>query len=285
MGFYHPASLVKDAERHGVEVRPLDVQRSGWNCRWEDRAGTPAGAVRLGFKFVHGLRQAAARAIEEEQARAPFLDAEDLLRRCNSHGRQVLHETEVQTLASIGALAPFGLTRRAALWQVARLSRPVGPLLEDLPESTEAGTSADSPLPEMTILEETQADFAGTQLTLGPHPLAHMRPVLKRRGVVPAADLGRWRNGDRVRTAGSVIVRQRPGTAKGLLFLTLEDETGMSQAIVSPDLLKKNRQLIVGSAGLVVEGVLQKRDGTLSVRGEWFWSLREMVAVPSHDFR
>jgi len=105
------------------------------------------------------------------------------------------------------------------------------------------------------------------------------------RGIVTAADLVRYRHGDLVRTAGAVIVRQRPGTAKGLLFLTLEDETGMSQAIISPDLLQRHRQLIVGSPGLVVEGVLQKRDGSISVRGERFWAIEEMLAVPSHDFR
>jgi error-prone DNA polymerase len=310
MGFYHPATLVKDAERHGVEVRPIDVQRSGWNCRWEDRPppqgrrsggrpiedhrpggrpiedhrtggrpiDRPAGALRLGMKFIRGLRHKAALAIESEQARAPFADAQDLIRRCAARHCEP-HGDELQTLAAIGALAPFGLTRRAALWQVARLSKPAGVLLEDLPDPEP------SPLPEMTPVEETRADYGGTQLTLGPHPLSHVRPLLKRRGVVAAADLGHWRNGDRVRTAGSVIVRQRPGTAKGLLFLTLEDETGMSQAVVSPDLLQKHRQLIVGSPGLVVEGVLQKRDGTLSVRGERFWSLKEMVSVPSHDFR
>jgi error-prone DNA polymerase len=279
MGFYHPATLVKDAERHGVEIRPVDVQRSGWRCRWEDRTGgpAPAGALRLGMRFVRGLRAKAGLAIEAEQARAPFADAADLIRRCARQGCP-LNKDELQTLAHVGAFAPFGLTRRGALWQVARLGRPAGPLLDGLPEREP------SPLPEMTAAEETRADFDGTQLTLGPHPLSYLRARLKRKGVVAAADLERYRNGDRVRTAGSVIVRQRPGTAKGLLFLTLEDETGMSQAIVSPDLLHKNRRLI-RSPGLVVEGVLQKRDGTLSVRGERFWALADLLETPSHDYR
>src|SRR4029077_11846635 len=124
-----------------------------------------------------------------------------------------------------------------------------------------------------------------TQMTLGPHPLSYRREQLRRRGIVTAADLVRYRHGDLVRTAGAVIVRQRPGTAKGLLFLTLEDETGMSQAIISPDLLQQHRKLIVGSPGLAVEGVLQKRDGTISVKAEKFGGLKEMVEVPSHDFR
>ncbi len=273
MGFYHPATLVKDAQRHGVEIRPVDVQRSGVLCRWEDRAAEPVGAIRLGFKFVRGLRAKAALSIETEQAKSPFADAEDLSRRCD------LRENDFQILASVGALAGFGLTRRAALWQVARLSKPAGPLLDRLTDPEP------SPLPEMTPLEETRADYTGSQLTLGPHPLSYMRAQLAQKGVTPAAGLDVLPNGAKVRAAGSVIVRQRPGTAKGLLFLTLEDETGMCQAVVSPDLLQKHRTLIVGSPGLVVEGVLQKRDGTISIKGERFWSLKEMVAVPSHDFR
>jgi error-prone DNA polymerase len=279
MGFYHPATLIKDAQRHGVEIRPVDVDTSGWRCRWEERdplevkAGKPKGAVRLGLRFVRGLRKGAGLAIEAERAKAPFASAEDLVRRCE------LRAGELEILANVGALGSFGLSRRAALWQVARLSRPAGPLFDDLPDPEP------SPLPEMTPVEETLADYGGVQLTIGPHPLAYMREALKKNGVLTAADLARCGNGDRVRTAGSVIVRQRPGTAKGLLFLTLEDETGMSQAIVSPDLLKEHRKLIVGSPGLAVEGVLQKRDGTISVKAEKFWSLQDLARVPSHDFR
>jgi error-prone DNA polymerase len=284
MGFYHPATLVKDAERHGVEIRPVDVQRSGVACRWEDRelregerdrhGRAPAvGALRLGLRFVRGLRGKAALSIESEAAKAPFEDAGDLVRRCD------LQESELQKLAAVGALASLGLSRRAALWQVARLAKPAGPLLDRLPDPEP------SPLPEMTQVEETQADYQGVQLTLGPHPLTYMRDMLTKKGVTPADALVKLPNGAKVRTAGSVIVRQRPGTAKGLLFITLEDETGMSQAVVPPDLLIAHRRLIVGSPGLVVEGTLQKRDGTVSVKGEKFWSLKELVAVPSHDFR
>jgi error-prone DNA polymerase len=284
MGFYHPATLVKDAERHGVEIRPVDVQSSGVACRWEDRelregerdrnGRAPAvGALRLGLRFVRGLRGKAALSIESEAAKAPFADAGDLVRRCD------LQESELQKLAAVGALASLGLSRRAALWQVARLAKPAGPLLDHLPDPEP------SPLPEMTQVEETQADYQGVQLTLGPHPLTYMRDMLTKKGVTPADALIKLPNGAKVRTAGSVIVRQRPGTAKGLLFITLEDETGMSQAVVPPDLLIAHRRLIVGSPGLVVEGILQKRDGTVSVKGEKFWSLKELVAVPSHDFR
>ena len=170
------------------------------------------------------------------------------------------------------------------MWQAARAVRPTGPLL------AEAGGNGDrrpptAPLAEMTDYQATLADYAGTGLTTGPHPLTHLRPALTRHRVLTAAELPRAANGARVRTGGAVIVRQRPGTAKGLLFLTLEDETGMAQAIVSPDLLQRHREIIVGTAGLVVEGTLQKRDGTLSVKADRFWRLPDLAAAPSHDFR
>ncbi len=313
MGFYHPATLVKDAQRHGVEVRPIDVNHSGWRCRWEERdahdaASSPksgdaaagrrpacsepatgphqagrrqqpriAGAVRLGLRFVRGLPHATAQTLEREQGRRPFADVDDLVRRCR------LRRAELEPLAAVGALGSLGLSRRQALWQVARAVRDPGPLLA-------AGTAGgerrrlQSPLREMSEYEATLADYAGTGLTTGRHPLAHMRAALDRRRVLPAAGLAGAEHGTRVRTAGAVIVRQRPGTAKGILFLTLEDETGMSQAIVSAELWQHHRELIVGAAGLMVEGVLQKRDGTLSVRAERFWRLSEIAAAPSHDF-
>ena len=129
------------------------------------------------------------------------------------------------------------------------------------------------------------ADFARNDVTVRRHPVAYVRAQLERHAVVPAGLVPSVRNGERIRTAGSVIVRQRPGTAKGVLFLTLEDESGMIQAIVAPELFRENRKIIVGSAGLVVEGKVTQRDGSVSIRAEKFWPLSAMVAVPSHDFR
>ena len=142
-----------------------------------------------------------------------------------------------------------------------------------------------SPLPEMAPEEETSADYETAAMTAGPHLLAHWRETLRSKGILSAAELSRLPDGRRVTMAGAVIVRQRPGTAKGFVFLTLEDETGLCQAIVRPDLFRENRSVIVGSGSLVVEGRLQKQDGTLSVKGERFWSLSQVEAVPSHDFR
>ena len=282
MGFYHPATLVTDAQRHGVEVRPIEVNRSGWDCRWEE------GACRLGFKFVKGLRQRIAERIAGEAAAAPFRHAEDLARRCR------LHHDELTTLAHIGALGSLGLTRRQALWQVALASRPAGEMFGK-GEEAEAGTSTGgesstvsnglppSPLPEMTRLEETIADFAATEMTTGTHPVAYLREYLARNGVTPAARLPRAADRATVRIGGAVIVRQRPGTARGLLFVTLEDETGTVQAAVMPDMLQRHRQVLVRSPGLVLEGVLQKRDGVLTVKAEKVWPL-SLQGAPSHDF-
>jgi len=264
MGFYHPATLIKDAERHGVTVLPIDVNHSGWHCRWE------RGAVRLGMKFVKGLRETAARSIE---ASSPFRNADDLARRA------MLRDDQLTKLAFAGALASLGLKRRASLWQAAQAAKAAGELFEGVvPSSTE------SPLDEMSSGEETLADYAAMDLTTGPHLLSHFRPQLKRDGVYSATQLKKLPNGKRVATAGAVIVRQRPGTAKGFVFLTLEDETGISQAIVKPDLFRDHRALIVGSPGLIVEGILQNEDGQCSVRADKFWPLDGIGDVASHDF-
>ncbi len=322
MGFYHPASLIQDARHHGVEVRAIDVAHSGWKCRWEGphplgppllttqsprpgegeaphrpegawgrtdgaplpvgpggRRGEgsgvrarPPGAVRLGLRYVRGLKQESGLRIEEQAAREPFRSVDDLLRRCQ------LGESEMTALAEAGALAGFGLSRRQALWQVAWTARDAGPLLGEQPSSR-------SPLAEMSRVEETVADYHATGVTVGAHPLAYFRPRLRRYGAVKMAELARLPTGRRVRIAGSVIVRQRPGTAKGVLFVTLEDESGMAQAIVRPEQLQEHRAVIVGSPGLMIEGRLQKKDGSLSIQAERFWPLAKLTRVPSHDWR
>jgi len=282
MGFYHPATLVREAQRAGSAVLPIDVNESGVRCRWQERpadAGEseppgeppPAGAIRLGLRYIKGLRREAAERIETEQAAKRFSSIEDLAERCR------LRRNELTALASLGALPGRG--RRAALWQAAQVEKPKGSLFADLT------TTTPSPLDEMTPMEETAADFAVASITTGPHPMEYYRRALDRRRVVPAAALPDKPAGRRVRTAGSVIVRQRPGTARGLLFLTLEDETGMSQAVVMPDQLKKHRRTIVSSSGLIVEGVLQKKDGSLSVKADRFWPIDRLERIPSHDFR
>jgi error-prone DNA polymerase len=248
MGFYHPFTLVKDAQRHGVRFRTADVTRSGALCTLEE------GDVRLGLGYVRGLREDAAKRIEEERRQAPFASLQDFVDRTG------LKRDEQRMLAEVGALNAFGLTRRSALWQVERAGRPRGPLFRGIADPEEA-----SPLPDMTLSERLGTDLRGTSLTVGPHPLALFRDVLRARGVRRAVDLPGLPDGAWVRVAGSVICRQRPGTAKGFMFLTLEDETGLVNVIVRPDLFERDQKVLVSPNVLEIDGVMQTTDG-ISVR-------------------
>jgi error-prone DNA polymerase len=265
MGFYHPATLIKDAQRHRTKVFPVDVNHSGWNCRWETKG------VRMGLRFVKGLRAESGARIEAAQ---PFASVDDLARRAR------LREDQLTKLAYSGALASFGMTRRGALWQAAHAAKAAGELFEGGPVAASAAT----PLPEMSSAEETMADYQAMELTTGKHLLEHFRSSLKMQGILSAVDLKKVRNGSRVTTAGAVIVRQRPGTAKGFVFLTLEDETGLSQAIVSPRLFSDQRTTILAHSGLIVEGIVQNGEGQPSVRAEKFWPLEGVNEIASHDF-
>ena len=349
MGFYSPATIVKDAQRHGLKIKPIDVTKSEWLCTLEpgpvgterpatsraedaplllpqsgadqcesgpthhslpaklsrnlkletpnfyDRGPLPTQqpvTVRLGLRYVKGLREEAARAIGRERARAPFVSVDDLARRVPE-----LRKNELVTLAQIGALnsvvsgqpprageletdSKLPLHRRDALWQVERAARPPGPLLEPIFERDSA-----SPLARMSDEERLVADFRGTGLTVGCHPLAYRRAQLQARGVRRACDLATLKNGRRVRIAGSVIARQRPGTAHGFVFLSLEDETGISNAIITPNLFDKNRLLLIREQFLLIEGTLQNLDNVLSVKADRVLPLQVSAAsIASHDF-
>jgi error-prone DNA polymerase len=267
MGFYHPATVVRDALRRGQPVRPVDVGVSAW------RATVEAGAVRLGLGQVKGLREAvAARLVATRQAR-PFTSVDDLCARAG------LSREEVTALAEVGALGSLGLRRRAALWQAERAARPPGPLF-----AGHTPVPDPSPLREMTVAERLVADYRGTGVTVGPHPMALRRADWARLGVTPAAGLAALASGRRVRVAGAVVVRQRPGTAKGFVFLSLEDETGIANAIVEPGLFERARATLVQEPFLLVDGVLQHADGVTAVRATTVRPLAAAAAVPSHDF-
>jgi len=351
MGFYHPATLVKDAQRRGVRFHPIDVQISDWECTVESD-----GAIRLGLRYVHGLREHVGRAIAAgprggDAARAfrgPSADEAGGSRACPKCGcddasmlepvdayrwfcnncshdwtsrpadsraiqpkrftslddlvaRTGLRRDEVVTLADIGALNSFGYDRRSALWQAERAVRPSGELFDEAGEAGDAGEAewekpldlpaspvlpADTcPLRPMTEAERLVADFAGMGLSAGRHPMALRRDELAMRGILRAIDLRTARQGRRVRVAGMVITRQRPGTAKGFVFLTLEDETGIANIIVRPDLFARDRLTIVEEPFLIVDGVLQNQDGVTSVRAEQVQGMRGLdVDFDSHDF-
>ena len=309
MGFYSSATLVKDAQRRGVRFAPIDVQVSGWNCHIE-----ADGAIRLGLRYAKGLRQDAGLRIaraegkgQRAEALPRFSSIDDLV------GRAGLRRDEVRVLAEIGALASFGGDRRAALWQAALRgdgslpvensddsvevmspewhkgdgSRPV----ENSDDSVEVmspefSTGRDpSPLTPMTLHERVQADYDGTGLTIGPHPMALVRASLASRGVQRAIDLPRGRTGRRVKTAGAVITRQRPGTAKGFVFLSLEDETGIANVIITPAVFAAHKAIVMRAPYVLVEGALQNQDGAVSVKADRIEALaHDGPAVESHDF-
>ncbi|HLG58711.1 MAG TPA: error-prone DNA polymerase [Vicinamibacterales bacterium] len=385
MGFYHPATLVKDAQRRGVRFHPIDVQQSDWLCRVETD-----GAIRLGLMYVNGLRKEAGQTmaafdkgrlkpapttdsnvgagfsrpectkcgadddsmievvtdgtrepgsgirdsgfgniqrsrVPSPESRVPsrtyycnicshewtvdlqpagrFQSIEDVVQRTG------LRRDELTTLADIGALNAFTNERRSALWQVERAVRPAGELFRDSglgirdpgsgiqdsggsrswlssPESRAPGPESrvPSPLAPMDTSERLQADYAGMGLTIGPHPMALRRGELALRGVLRASDLPRARDGRRVRVAGMVITRQRPGTAKGFVFLTLEDETGISNVIIRPDLFDRERLIVIRHPFLIVDGVLQHQDGVLSIRAERVEGIQGDAAIDAHDF-
>jgi error-prone DNA polymerase len=265
MGFYHPATLVGDALRHGVGVLPIDVNHSTYRCRIED------GAVRLGLRYVAGLGREVGLSIE---AARPFTSPADLGAR-TPVSREVLH-----VLSEIGAFGSLGLGRREALWQATAVAREGKGLFAGVMPG-----DGECPLPEMSPAEETVADYRGTGMTVGPHPMAYLREELARQGVRAAGELARLRGGTWVKVAGMVIVRQRPGTAKGFVFLTLEDETGLTNAIVEPQVFEAHRAAIVTSPFLILAGRVQQLDGTVSVKAYRFRPLRVgQVPGMSHDF-
>ncbi len=422
MGFYHPSTIVKDAQRHGLRVKPVDITRSEWACTLEEEgwkgtalavpqeqsrkwalaleatialAGAKASnhekttvaalkpgastadlkitmseakgsyptqthvdweqhfALRMGFRYAKGLREETAQAIVHERGKRPFESIVDL-----AHRVPELRRKEFVLLASIGALKSIGcknekdslagigtdarlldlggaalqrcsgepgspalaaeviadhlpqalkretlmepdcrpegllhpssvrqhpsskqrLHRRDALWQVERAVRFAGPLLEGIPESDTA-----SPLAPMTPEERLVADFRGSGLTVGPHPMAYRRAALRRARVLSAQELTQVAHGQYVRTAGCVIARQRPGTAKGFVFLSLEDETGISNAIITPDVMEQNRIMIQSEKFLLLEGVLQNQEGVISVKVDRLAPMREAYAVEAVD--
>jgi hypothetical protein len=290
MGFYHPATIVNDARRHGQRILPVDVTRSDWLCTVEKLADGPL-AVRLGFRYVKGLREEVAKALVAARAERPFVSASEVAQRV------ALDRAELETLASIGAFVSLGGTRRQNVWALAE--PPAGPLFAPVqsgdptkPTSPPAVAPHSpfpeprlSPLPEMTEIERLEADYAGTGVTIGRHPMALRRAELARRGVTRASDLARGRPGQRICVAGSVIVRQRPGTAKGFLFLSLEDETGIANVIVTPQHFERHRLVLVTEPFLLVDGVLQKQDGVVSVKAGRVHALPPLTNnVPSHDF-
>ncbi len=286
MGFYSPATIVKDAQRHGLKVKPIDVLASQWLCTLEPlpadqiRAGGERLALRMGLNYARGLRLQPGQAIVEERARGDYESVYDLARRVPE-----LRKHELVALAQIGALNSLGekIHRRDALWQAEHAGRNPGSLFHSAKEKNER--SGQSPLLQMTTEERLVADFRGTGLTVGKHPMAYHRDRLNTMGITRALDLQRLTDGCKARIAGCVIARQRPGTASGFVFLSIEDESGISNAIIQPDLYEQNRALVTYGKFLLVEGVLQNETNVISVKATSVHPLQVSAAdVRSHDF-
>jgi error-prone DNA polymerase len=346
MGFYQPFTIVKDAQRHGLQVKPVDVTKSDWLCTLEEAdspkskvqspkseedsqkskvqdpmsesildgqtldfghwtldqpAALDKHALRLGLRYVKGLHEEAGQAIARARAEAPFVSIDDL-----QHRVPELRKDELRKLAAVGALnfiqgnsfksqvpslkslkpetwnlkLETGTNRRDALWQVERVARPAGELYEELHEQ-----DGNSPLVPMTRAERMDADFRGTGLTIGRHPVAYRRAELSELGASRAIDLPQLRDGSAVKVGGWVIVRQRPGTAKGFVFLTMEDETGVANIIITPQLFDKYRSVVVDEPFLLISGTLQNQDNVISVKAKTIRALSfQVAAVTSHDF-
>jgi error-prone DNA polymerase len=280
MGFYSPATLVKDAQRHGLRVRAIDVTKSDWVCTIE-KAGDEC-VMRVGLRYVKGLREEIGREIVRQREIEMFRSIDDLKLRVPE-----LRKNDLAALAEIGALNFVGgkqdFHRRDALWQIERVARRPGPLLETV-ESDDA-IAQRSPLLPMTAEDRLVADFHNTGMTVGPHPLRYHREDLRRQGVITAIELRNVRDGTQVRVAGSVIARQRPGTAKGFVFLSLEDETGISNAILTPQIFREHHVVVVHQQFLLLEGVLQNQENVISVKVQRLHPLFLTKAkTVSHDF-
>jgi error-prone DNA polymerase len=278
MGFYHPATIVKDAQRHGLRVKPIDVTCSDWNCSLEVDANNSIH-LRIGMRYVRGLQQAAAEALVQARMLSPFVSVEDLARRVPQ-----LNKANLTMLAQIGALNNIGesggLHRRDALWQVQKAVHSPGPLLEGI-----ADFEVESPLPRMNTEERLVSDFHGTSMTTGPHPMAYRRDELRQQGVLSAIELKEIPHGKIATVAGCVITRQRPGTAKGIIFMTLEDETGTARVIVMPDFYDQNRMAVLQERFVLVSGIVQNQDKVIHLKARSISRLAVSSAeIQSHDF-
>ena len=286
MGFYTPATIVKDAQRHGVRMLPVCARESGWVC-----TVISDDTVRLGFCVVNGMRKEHGEALVAERERAAFDSLEDFKQRIE------LTKEELRTLAELGALNCFAEHRRAAMWKVEE--QPPAPLFA-IPAVAGIGDPGgkqrrrrkagitdpgyNSPLLPMTMPERVKADYTAMNLTTGPHPMKLLRAQLP--DIWRAGDLPSARHGSTIQIAGNVICRQRPGTAKGFVFISLEDETGVSNAIVTPDLFERMRLLITEEPFLLIEGQVQNTENVVLIKAQTIRPLahEQLVGSESHDF-
>jgi error-prone DNA polymerase len=281
MGFYAPAQLVRDAREHAVEVRPVDINFSAWDCTLENTVHSDKPAVRLGLRMVDGLREGDARKIATARRMEPvrpFADAHDVMRRAGV-SRAVL-----ERLAAADAFRSTGRDRRSALWDVKGLAPPEALPLFNWADAREVAQEPDAELPVMPISEHVVCDYQTLRLSLKAHPISFLRPRLTQQRITACADLRGMRDGAHVSVAGVVLVRQRPGSAKGVVFMTIEDETGVANTVVWPNTLERYRKVIMAARLILVRGRIQRHEniihivsGQLEDRSDWLGLLSEGV--------
>jgi error-prone DNA polymerase len=278
MGFYSPAVLIKDAQRHGLRVRPIDLQCSMAICSLEHEEDRSI-SLRIGFNYARSMRASTIQELLDERIlHGDFQSVDDLTLRV-----PVLNSRDLVILARIGALNAIDTVahRRDALWQVEKAGRPVGPLLRGIADRDQDTM----PLAAMTTDERLSADFSGIGLTTGPHPFAYQRSSLCAMGCVTATDLVHCAQNAVIHIAGCVIARQRPGTAKGFVFLSLEDETGIANITLTPDLFERERLTVTHHRFLHIHGLLQNNDGVVHVKAKTIAPFQmPEVTISSHDF-
>ncbi len=283
MGFYTPATIVKDAQRHGVKVKPVCVMKSNWRCSVVDD-----NTFQLGLCVTNGLREEHSEELVRQRQDRQFESLEDFKRRVP------LTKDEVRTLAELGALNCFAEHRRAAMWEVEEtlhddllaknVVEALVPSAYRLDSAFDTNAATTLPLSPMTLSERVRADYETMNLTTGPHPMNLLRESLQ--NIWRAIDLVHARHGSTIQIAGNVICRQRPGTAKGFVFISLEDETGVSNAIVEPDLFERFRLVITEEAFLLIEGEVQNSDNVVLIKARQIRALahEQLIGSESHDF-
>ncbi len=273
MGFYAPAQIVRDASEHGVQVLPVDVNHSQWDCTLDEAGGQGISrsgretqldrnlALRLGLRQIDGLPEhIAAVLVAEREARGPFRDI------ANLRARAGLSPAHIERLASADAFSSISLSRRQALWDARSLiAAPDLPLFRAAAVREEGAERARINLPAMPLSEEVVADYQTTRLSLKAHPMAFLRADLAARGFVRADELRTRKFRAMVQVAGVVLIRQRPGSAKGVTFITLEDESGVINLVVWPDLKEKNRKVVMGARLMEVRGRVEYDDEVIHV--------------------
>jgi error-prone DNA polymerase len=279
MGFYHPAQLLRDAAAHGVSIQPVDINKS----QWESTIEYPHGALRLGMSMVHGASRAECeKIIDSVRRHGPFSSPAALWRMTPGIRRATL-----QSLASADAFNSMGLDRQAAIWAIKNLRDVPMPLFADHPRPSDH-----SFLPPLSADQLVLHDYAATGFSLKAHPMSFFRSQLDQRGVIPNADIQnqvQFPHGSRVALAGLVLVRQRPATAKGIIFMTIEDETGVANLVIKPPIYEKFRRALRFASALVIKGKVERRDVVVHILVYKAWSLPKLfthaqINSQSRDF-